>query len=127
VRQGITQDDLDAIAPSTVCDRCGDEVPLIWTSAGLEDWPAWAGATLCSDCWAEAQDEAEAQRVPWQRWAIASGHIERNEAGQYAGVVHLFDESSKWPFTLSFVFDRSGAKWGWQPKEPEFAPTLTEE
>jgi hypothetical protein len=121
----ITQDDLDAIAPSAICDRCGDDMPLLSMSAGLADWPEWAGASLCPDCWAEADDAAEAARVPSQRWNITRGHIERNEAGRYAGELILFDESAKWPFTLSFSFERAAANWCWEPNEPPF--TITQE
>lgn len=115
-------DDLETIDPWTVCDRCGDETPVVDTSTGLKTWPAWAGATLCRDCWAEAEDEAEAQRVPWQRFEVIGGRLARNGRGQFAGVMELANG-----LAVTFVFDRSGAKWGWQPAEPEFAPDFTEE
>lgn len=52
-RDAGSSDDLE---PYTVCDRCGEETPVVDTSTGLEAWSEWAGATVCPDCWAEVQD-----------------------------------------------------------------------
>lgn len=51
-------DDVDdgELEEYTVCDRCGEETPVIDTSTGLQSWSEWVGATLCPDCWAEVQD-----------------------------------------------------------------------
>ena len=49
--------DFDDLEPMTLCDRCGDEVPVSDTSAGLPHWHEWPEATLCPDCWAEVEDE----------------------------------------------------------------------
>lgn len=53
-------DDFDDLDPSTLCDRCGEETPVIDTSMGLETWSEWVGATLCPDCWAEIDGEEAA-------------------------------------------------------------------
>lgn len=45
----------------TICDRCGEEIPVTDTSTGI--WPDWDGATLCPDCWAEAEEEASHERI----------------------------------------------------------------
>ena len=121
----VTEEDLDALAPSTICDRCSEEVPLIVTSAGLEAWSDWAGATLCPDCWSEV--EADQQKIDWQEWKVAGGLLSRNAAGQFVGSLELATTAGAGWLTLTFVFDRSGAKWGWRPAEPEFTPDYTEE
>lgn len=53
-------DDFDDLDPSTLCDRCGEETPVVDTSTGLEAWSEWVGATLCPDCWAEIDGEEAA-------------------------------------------------------------------
>ena len=111
----------------TVCDRCGDETPVMDTSPGLDTWPEWAGATLCPDCWAVVEGAVDMQRIPWQRFKVSGGQIALNEAGQYSGRLHIFTDDSKWSFTLSFVFEQSGASWGWTPVEPTFTPNIVEE
>jgi len=97
------------------------------TSPGLDTWPEWAGATLCPDCWAVVEGAVDMQRIPWQRFKVSGGQIARNEAGQYSGRLHIFTDDSKWSFTLSFVFEQSGASWGWTPVEPTFTPNIVEE
>lgn len=52
----VDENDLEDLEPYTVCDRCGEETPVVDTSTGLETWLEWAGATLCPDCWAEVED-----------------------------------------------------------------------
>lgn len=50
-------EDPDDLESMTLCDRCGEEVPVNDTSAGLSHWFEWPDATLCPDCWVEAEDE----------------------------------------------------------------------
>ena len=125
----VTEDDLEAVDPSTICDRCGDDIPLVDTSAGRESWATGAGATLCPDCWAEAEAEEGDQAIDWQQFTVTGGLLSRNAAGQFTGSLQLArdgDGPGDW-LTLNFVFDRTGAKWGWRPDEPEFAPDFQEE
>ena len=55
-------EDLDDLEPMTLCDRCGDAVPVSDASAGLSHWHAWPDATLCPDCW-EDTDIEEVDRM----------------------------------------------------------------
>lgn len=64
----------------------------------------------------------EDQSLDWQYFEIVGGRLARNEAGQFAGAMELANG-----LAVTFVFDRAGAKWGWQPAEPEFVPDFTEE
>ena len=49
--------DIDDLELFMLCDRCGEDTPVVDMSHGLETWSEWAGAMLCPDCWAEVEDE----------------------------------------------------------------------
>jgi len=46
-------DDQDDDETLTVCDRCGDEIPLAEANSVDEEGHEWQYATLCNDCYAE--------------------------------------------------------------------------
>ncbi len=66
--------------------------------------------------------QAGDQSIDWQYFEVTGGQVARNEAGQVAGWLDLAGG-----LTLNFVFDRTGAKWGWRPDEPAFVPDIVEE
>ena len=46
-------DDLGFDETLTVCDRCGEEIPLAEANSVDEEGHEWQYATLCNDCYAE--------------------------------------------------------------------------
>ena len=53
----------------TICDRCGEEIPLDEANDGEDEWGEWDGAMLCDDCYAEST--ADRQWPSSSVWCVA--------------------------------------------------------
>lgn len=136
----LPHDDDDNSDDWTICDRCGYEVTTIYVSAGREDWHDWQGATLCSDCWAEVEDEerdrdqlrrnfraagerlAGGEMIAWQDLRVIGGRLSVNQSGQ----IELSIETDG-PALFAVLDPDHTCNFGWSPADWPFNPNRTEE
>lgn len=43
---------------TTICDRCGEDIPVNEANCAGPELPEWEGATLCNECYAAESERA---------------------------------------------------------------------
>ena len=55
---------LDDLETMTICDRCGEEIPLAEANYAGPELPTWEGATLCNECYTAELDAKPLEATP---------------------------------------------------------------